>query len=251
MKKRLQIAVEWPLRYSSTFNRLSLRPPRGILLHGPPGCSKTSLVRAAASHSHASFIRMNGADIYSCYVGEAESILRDAFSLARAAAPSILFLDEIDAIVGKRSLSMVDGNPVQQRVLSTLLTEMDGIVVANNVLVIGATNRVDLLDDALLRPGRFDEIIKVDLPDENDRMQILQLYTRKLPVADDVDLNYMAGVTNGCSGADLKGLCSEAALRCLREYRHSHALNDDDKLSEDDIVVNMKHFNINKITTNI
>ncbi|PXF39980.1 Spermatogenesis-associated protein 5-like protein 1 [Gracilariopsis chorda] len=218
VKRRLKIALEWPVRYAATFNRLALKAPRGILLHGPPGCSKTSLVRAAASDSHLPFIRLSGADIYSCYLGEAERILRDAFSTARVAAPSILFIDEIDAIVGKRSISgLVDGNAVQQRVLSTLLTEMDGIVSAQGVLVIAATNRVDLLDDALLRPGRFDDILKVHLPDEHTRLGILRIHTRSLSLHPDIDLHLIARRTPRYSGADLKALCTEAALSALRE----------------------------------
>ena len=219
VKKRLKMAVEWPLLRADTFKRLGLKAPRGILLHGPPGCSKTTLVRVAASQGNASFLRLNGADIYSCYLGEAERILREGFAMARAAAPCILFLDEIDAIVGKRSIdgSRADGNGVQERVLSTLLTEMDGIVSATGVLVVGATNRVDLLDDALLRPGRFDDILEVPMPDDEARLEILRIHTAKLSLGEDVNLEIIARQTAGKSGAEIASICTEAGLAALRE----------------------------------
>ncbi|KAI0562580.1 AAA+ ATPase [Gracilaria domingensis] len=250
VKRRLQMAVEWPLRHADTFTRLGLNAPRGILLHGPPGCSKTSLVRAAASQSRAVFIRLSGADIYSCYLGEAERMLRETFATARAAKPSILFLDELDAIVGKRSTDgQVDGNGVQQRVLSTLLTEMDGIASAQGVLVIGASNRIDLLDDALLRPGRFDDILPVQLPDEHERLQILAIHTRTLSLHADVDLAQLAHRTNGHSGADLKAVCTEAGLGAMREaYLKRNKCRSMDPLqglSRDHLPsITMEHFNL-------
>lgn len=244
VKKRLKMAVEWPLRYSSTFSRLGLKAPRGILLHGPPGCSKTTLVRAAACQSHVAFLRLNGADIFSCYLGEAERILRQAFASARAAAPCILFLDELDAIVGKRSTGggQTDGNGVQERVLSTLLTEMDGVVSASGVLVIGATNRLDLLDDALIRPGRFDDVLKVDLPDEQSRLEILRIHSSGLPLASDIDLSEIAKVTSGRSGADLKSLCSEAGLAALRARLMSGSPHTNGSLADRDLQIRREHF---------
>lgn len=246
VKKRLKMAVEWPLRYPDTFRRLGLKAPRGILLHGPPGCSKTTLVRAAASESHATFLRLNGADIYSCFLGEAERILRDAFASARAAAPCLLFLDEIDAIVGKRSTGrqgQTDGNGVQDRVLTTLLTEMDGVVSASGVLVVGATNRIDLLDNALLRPGRFDDILAVGLPDEATRLQILKIHSSKLPLAEDVDLAEIASQTVGRSGADLMSICTEAGLAALREQYSGISQSQPSKLlSEGSVQISARHF---------
>lgn len=216
VKKRLRMGIEWPLKYATTFERLGMRRMRGILLYGPPGCSKTSLVRVAASQSGSAFLRLSGADIYSCYVGEAERVLREAFGAARAAAPCILFLDEIEAIVGKRGLGD-EGNGVRERVLSMLLTEMDGVAEMEGVLVIGATNRVDLLDGALLRPGRFDDILEVGLPDEKARLEILEICCRDMKMGKDVHLKEIARRSRGRSGAELKGVVMEAGMRALRE----------------------------------
>jgi transitional endoplasmic reticulum ATPase len=224
-KSRLQIAVEWPLKYPSTYKKLGLFAPRGLLLYGPPGCSKTTLVRAAATASGSNFLHLSGADVYSCYLGEAERILRSCFDAARAAAPSILFIDEIDAIVGKRdTVEKAEGNDVKDRVLSTLLTELDGITSSRGVVVIGATNRVDLLDDALLRPGRFDEIVHVGLPNAGERCEILRIHASRLPLASDTNVEDIAGaLPEGCSGAEIAALCQEAGLLALREIGYNVA----------------------------
>jgi transitional endoplasmic reticulum ATPase len=225
-KERLRMAVEWPLKHASTYKRLGLTTPRGLLLHGPPGCSKTTLVRAAATASRSNFLHISGADVYSCYLGEAERILRGCFDAARAAAPSILFIDEMDAIVGKRDAGGAQdgGNDVKDRVLSTILTELDGITSCRGVVVIGATNRVDLLDDALLRPGRFDEIVQVGLPGAAERCQILRIHAGRLPLEDDVDLDDVALLLrHGCSGAEIAAVCQEAGLLALREVGYGGA----------------------------
>ncbi|KAF9158391.1 hypothetical protein DFQ26_007708 [Actinomortierella ambigua] len=224
VKQQLQQAVEWPMLYKDTFQRLGLRAPRGILLYGPPGCSKTTLVKAIATTSGASFLSVNGAALYSSYVGESEKIIRQTFHQARLAAPSIIFLDELDTMVGKRQLSAggggggsSGGDSVQERVLSTMLNEMDGVEQASGVLVVGATNRQDLIDKALLRPGRFDRVVYVPPPDVEARLQILRIYTRGIPLANDVDLEGLARRTELYTGADLQNVCREAAMLALRQ----------------------------------
>ncbi|KAG0251795.1 hypothetical protein BG011_007368 [Mortierella polycephala] len=218
VKTQLRQAVEWPVLYKETFSRLGLKAPRGILLYGPPGCSKTTLVKAIATNSGASFLSVNGAALYSSFVGDSEKTIRETFHQARLSAPSIIFFDEIDTIVGKRSFSSSGGDgggdSVQERVLSTMLNEMDGVENAAGVLVVAATNRIDLIDKALLRPGRFDRAVPP--PDLEARRQILDIYTRDVPLADDVDLDAIAQTTELYTGADLQNVCREAALTALR-----------------------------------
>lgn len=217
-KTALQRAVEWPAQNGATLRALGIRPTRGVLLHGPPGAAKTALVRAAATAAKLPFFSLASADIYSPFLGEAERALRDAFANARAAAPSVLFLDEIDGLVGRRGFdSTATGADVRNRVLSALLTEMDGVSALGDVLVVAATNRIDCVDDALLRPGRFDEVVQVGLPDREERLAILQMYAAKLPLGRNVQLENVAQQTEGWSGARLKALCSEAGLAALRE----------------------------------
>ena len=215
-KESVRKAVEWSQKYRDVFAHFGIVPPRGILLYGPPGCSKTSIVRAAAASSNRSFISISMADIYSPYVGHAERAIRRAFATARAATPSILFMDEIDATVCKRGdESDGSGDAVQERVLSTLLNEMDGVQAAGDLLCIGATNRPDLLDSALLRPGRFSEAIYCPPPDTASRLEIFMVHTRGMRLFG-VDLGDLAIATEGCSGADIAGICTEAALNSLR-----------------------------------
>ncbi|KAJ1983053.1 hypothetical protein H4R34_001509 [Dimargaris verticillata] len=227
VKVKLKQAVEWPQQYPDTFARLGLMPPTGILLYGPPGCSKTTLARVIANQMQSSFFSLSGAALYSPLVGDSERILRDLFRRARASAPSVIFFDEIDAMVGKRQLTSqqqgsagAQGNgSVQERILTMLLNEMDGVESARSVLVVGATNRPDMLDAALLRPGRFDRLVYVPPPDATARCQILQIHTRATPLASSVDLTNLAQRTDRFSGADLANLCREAALICLRAHR--------------------------------
>ncbi len=215
VKQRLREAIEWPLKYPEKFERLGIKPPKGILLYGPPGCGKTLLAKAIATESEANFISIKGPEIFSKWVGESEKAIREIFRKARQAAPCIVFLDEIESIIPRKDL-LEDTSGVSHRVASQLLAEMDGIEDLNSVVVVGATNRPDLLDPAVLRPGRFDRLIYVPPPDEKARLQILKIYTAKMPLADDVSLEEIASMTEGYSGADLESLCREAALSTIR-----------------------------------
>ncbi|XP_067666570.1 ATPase family gene 2 protein homolog B-like [Haliotis asinina] len=248
VKAQIRQAVEWPLLYPEAFTRMGLPAPQGVLLYGPPGCCKTTLVRAAATATHSAFLSLSGAQLYSPFVGDSERMVTEVFQKSRVMAPTILFLDEIDSIVGKRSEGR-SHRGVQERVLSTLLNEMDGIGVRlddktdsatshkeaegeqilekdnmqqkqkvnnNKVLMVAATNRPDLVDDAILRPGRIDRIIYVPPPDDITRHEILRVLTRKMPL-DNVDLYILAGKTDFYTGADLENVCKEAAMLALTE----------------------------------
>jgi len=215
VKQELREAVEWPLKYPDLFKRLGIKPPKGILLYGPPGTGKTLLAKAVANESEANFISVKGPEILSKWVGESEKAVREIFQRAREAAPCIIFFDELDAIAPRRGLHTDSG--VTDRIVNQLLTEMDGIQILKDVVVIGATNRPDILDPALLRPGRFDRIIYVPPPDIEGRYQIFQIHTREMPLADDVDLRKLAEMTEGYTGADIEALCREAALNAARE----------------------------------
>jgi len=214
VKQQLREAVEWPLKYPQLFEKMGIRPPKGILLYGPPGVGKTLLAKAAATESEANFIAVNGPEILSKWVGESEKAIREIFRRARMVAPVIIFFDEIDAIAPVRGH---DVSGVTDRIVNQLLTEMDGIKPLRGVVVIAATNRPDLVDPALLRPGRFDRVIYVPPPDKKARLEILKIHTRKIPLAEDVDLNKLAEMTEGYSGADLEALVREAVLIALRE----------------------------------
>ncbi len=216
VKQELREAVEWPLKYPEVFEKMGITPPKGILLFGPPGTGKTLLAKAAATESGANFIAIRGPEILSKWVGESERAVRKIFERARQVAPAIVFFDEIDAIAPARGYRH-DTSGVTDRIVNQLLTEMDGIVPLRNVVVIGATNRPDIIDPALLRPGRFDRVIYIPPPDKEAREQILKIHTRKVPLADDVDPNKLAEMTEGYTGADLAALVREAVMIKLRE----------------------------------
>ncbi|MEM4733736.1 MAG: CDC48 family AAA ATPase, partial [Candidatus Bathyarchaeia archaeon] len=215
VKQHLKEAVEWPMKNPEIFKRLGIKPPKGILLYGPPGCGKTLLARAVATESEANFISIKGPEVFSKWVGESEKAIREVFRKARIAAPAVIFLDEIDSLAPRRGLGFSDSG-VTERVISQLLTEMDGIVTLQDIVVIAATNRPDMVDSAVLRPGRFDRLIYVPEPDEKSRLQIFQIYTKDMPLAKDVDLNQLAVATKYYSGADIESLCREAAMHALR-----------------------------------
>ncbi len=215
VKQKLIEAIEWPLKYPEKFSTMGINPPKGVLLYGPPGCGKTLLAKAVATESEANFILVNGPEIFSKWVGESEKAIREIFRKARMAAPSIIFFDEIEAIAMRKEL-LGDDSGVSYRVISQLVTEIDGVRKLSDVIVIGATNRPDLIDPAMLRPGRLDWLIYVPPPDEAARLKILKIYTRKMPLSQDVSIEYLARITDGYTGADLENLCREAALQAMR-----------------------------------
>ena len=219
VKQNLKEAVEWPLKNPERFTRLGINPPKGILLHGPPGCGKTLLARAVATESEANFISVRGPEIFSKWVGESEKAIREIFRKARMAAPSIIFFDEFDALVPSRG-SAADSR-VTARVISQLLTEIDGLISLQNVVVIAATNRPDIIDPAVLRPGRFDRRVYVPPPDTEARIRILEIKTKDMPLNEDVRLEPLARRMDGYSGADIDSVVREAGLYALRRDTES------------------------------
>ncbi|KAH8271895.1 hypothetical protein KR044_009911, partial [Drosophila immigrans] len=220
LKRTLQVSILAALQQSAAHARFGLSLPRGLLLYGPPGCAKTSIAKCLAKEAHMSFIATSAAEVYSPYVGCAERFVAQLFNTARKHAPCLIFLDEIDALVGRRTVTNgTGGGSVQLRILSTLLTEMDGIVSVagqQHILVVAATNRPDMLDDALLRPGRFDKLIHVPAPDLESRLALLQLHSQQMPFDEQVELDKIAARTERFSGADLCNLCNEAAIEAFQ-----------------------------------
>jgi transitional endoplasmic reticulum ATPase len=227
-KQELQEAVEWPLKYPESFEKFGVRPPRGVLIYGPPGTGKTLLAKAVANESDANFIAVKGPELLSKWVGESEKGVREIFRKARQTAPTVIFFDEIDSIASTRGGSSTDSG-VTQRVVNQLLTEIDGLEELQDVAVIAATNRVDILDPALTRPGRFDRHVKVDDPDEDARLAIFKVHTTNMPLSEDVELNVLAKRTEGFVGADIEAVCREAVMLTLRDSLESEK-------------VDMKHF---------
>jgi len=215
--KKVREMVELPLKRPEIFSRLGIEPPKGVLLYGPPGTGKTLLAKAVANESESNFIQVKGPSLLSMWVGKSEEGIRKIFERARQVSPCIVFFDEIDSIASKRGQSMGGGSKVTENVLNQLLAEMDGIEDLNNVIVVGATNRPDILDPALLRPGRFDRIVFVPVPEAKGRLQILKIHTKNMPLDKSVDLEKMSEETEGYTGADLEALAKEAAMLALRE----------------------------------
>jgi proteasome regulatory subunit len=218
--------VEMPLKNPGMFEDVGIDPPSGVLLHGPPGTGKTMLAKAVANQTDATFIKMAGSELVHKFIGEGAKLVRDLFELARQHEPAVIFIDEIDAIAAKRTDSKTSGDAEVQRTMMQLLSEMDGFEDRGEIRIIAATNRFDMLDRAILRPGRFDRLIEVPKPDETGREQIFKIHTRDMSVADDVDFAQLADMAVDASGADVKAICTEAGMFAIREDRTEVRMKD-------------------------
>ncbi|MCS7121304.1 MAG: proteasome-activating nucleotidase [Archaeoglobaceae archaeon] len=224
--KEIKEAVELPMLKPDLFKEVGIEPPKGVLLYGPPGTGKTLLAKAVANQTKATFIRVVGSEFVQKYIGEGARLVREVFQLAREKAPSIIFIDELDAIAARRISSDTSGDREVQRTMMQLLSELDGFNPREDVKVIGATNRIDILDPAILRPGRFDRIIEIPLPNYEGRIQIFKIHTRKMKLAEDVDFSELSRITEGASGADIKAICTEAGMFAIREERLKATMTD-------------------------
>jgi transitional endoplasmic reticulum ATPase len=263
VKEELKEAIEWPLKHADLFNKASIKPPKGILLYGPPGTGKTLLAKAVASTSESNFISIKGPELLSKWVGESEKGIREIFRKARQASPCVIFFDEIDAIAPRRSGSDGGDSHVTERLVSQMLTEIDGLEDLKGVVIIGATNRPDIIDEALLRPGRFDRLLEIPIPDNNTRKQILQIHLKKKPLASDVDIDKLVGLTDSFTGAEIEALVNAAAIAAVKEHviaKEQKEINNDqkidtnikdtskinekkeNKLKEEELEISMKHF---------
>jgi transitional endoplasmic reticulum ATPase len=242
IKQELQEAVEWPLKYQGIFKYADASPPKGILLYGPPGTGKTLIAKAAANESEANFISIKGPELLSKWVGESEKGVREVFRKARQAAPCIIFFDEVDAIAPRRGGGLGGDSHVTERLISQLLTELDGLEILTNVVVIAATNRPDIIDPALLRPGRFDRLLYVPPPDKDSRLQIIKIHTKKKPLAENISMDKLASETEGYTGADIASLSSAAVMLALREHvsRYDDPKQADSHIRE--LKIHMRHF---------
>ena len=217
-KKQLQEMILFPIEHPEKFHKFGMQPSKGVLFYGPPGCGKTLLAKAVASECSANFISIKGPELLTMWFGESEANVRDVFDKARAAAPCVLFFDELDSIaVARGGGGGGDAGGAGDRVINQLLTEMDGVGAKKNIFIVGATNRPEIMDEALLRPGRLDQLIYIPLPDQPSRLSILKANLRKTPIARDVDLNFVAQITDGFSGADLTEICQKAAKSAVRD----------------------------------
>ncbi|MEM2339344.1 MAG: AAA family ATPase, partial [Nitrososphaerales archaeon] len=240
VKRELQEAVEWPLKYPELYKKLGYSMPKGILLYGPSGTGKTLLAKAVANESEANFISVRGPELLSKWVGESERGVREIFRRARQAAPCIIFFDEIDSLAPIRGLG--GDSMVTERVVSQLLTELDGIQALSGVVVLAATNRIDMIDPALLRAGRFDKLIYVPLPDRPARLQIFNIHTRGKPLSKDVDIERIVDLTDGFSGAEIAGVVNTAVSIVLQEFVAKYPNPEDARKHLDEAVVTMRHF---------
>jgi transitional endoplasmic reticulum ATPase len=236
LKEELREAVEWPIKYKEAFDYVNVETPKGILLHGPPGTGKTLIAKALAKMTESNFISIKGPELLSKWVGESEKGVREIFRKARQAAPCIIFLDEVDALVPRRS-SGSSGSHVTENVVSQILTEIDGLEELHNVLIIGATNRLDIVDEALLRPGRFDRIIEVPNPDVKGRKHIFEIHTKKKPLANDVNIAKLVELTNSFSGAEIAAVTNRAAIAALKRYVNGKSQNVKEiKITQQDLI---------------
>ncbi|TDA34596.1 AAA family ATPase, partial [Candidatus Nezhaarchaeota archaeon WYZ-LMO8] len=240
-KQALKEAVEWPLKYPEIFEKANIKPPRGILLYGPPGTGKTLLAKAVATESEANFVSIKGPEIFSKWVGESERAIREIFRKARQAAPCIVFIDEIDAIAPRRGGDIGDAH-VTDRVVNQLLTELDGIEELRGVVVIAATNRPDIVDPALLRPGRFDRLIYVPPPDAKAREEIFKIHLRGKPLGADVNIQKLVSLTEGYTGADIAALCNTAAMIALRDFLSKYPEPEEARKHVDELKITSLHF---------
>jgi transitional endoplasmic reticulum ATPase len=240
VKKELQEAVEWPLKYPELYKAIGYSMPKGILLYGPSGTGKTLLAKAVATESEANFISVRGPELLSKWVGESERGVREVFRRARQAAPCVIFFDEIDALAPTRGMG--GDSMVTERVVSQLLTELDGIQSLQGVVVLAATNRIDMVDPALLRAGRFDKLIQIPLPDKEARGEVLKIHLKGRAVAKDVDVERLVEMTDGFSGADIASLVNTAVSIVLQRFISKYPKPEDAKKHVEEAVVTMEHF---------
>jgi transitional endoplasmic reticulum ATPase len=264
VKEELKEAIEWPLKHADLFNKADIKPPKGILLYGSPGTGKTLLAKAVASTSESNFISIKGPELLSKWVGESEKGIREVFRKARQAAPCVIFFDEIDAIAPRRSGTNGGDSHVTERLVSQMLTELDGLEDLKGVVIIGATNRPDIIDEALLRPGRFDRLLEIPMPDKDTRKQILQIHLKKKPLGADVNMDKLVDLTDRYTGAEIEALVNAAAISAVRGYiiakeqkptkeekdttdiEHQSGIKEkydnDKKEEEEQLEISMKHF---------
>jgi len=236
LKEELREAIEWPIKHKEAFDYVDVETPKGILLHGPPGTGKTLIAKALAKMTESNFISIKGPELLSKWVGESEKGVREVFRKARQAAPCIIFLDEVDALVPRRGSGGSESH-VTESVVSQILTEIDGLEELNDVLIIGATNRLDIVDEALLRPGRFDRIIEVPNPDSKGRQHIFEIHTKKKPLGNDVNIAKLVELTDGFSGAEIGAVANRAAIIALKRYVGGKSQNVKEiKISQQDLI---------------
>lgn len=243
-QRDLKELVQYPVEHPEKFEKFGMSPSKGVLFYGPPGCGKTLLAKAVANECQANFISIKGPELLTMWFGESEANVRDVFEKARQAAPCVLFFDELDSIAQQRGGSNGDGGGAADRVMNQLLTEMDGVGSKKNVFIIGATNRPDIIDTALMRPGRLDQLIYIPMPDFESRLSILRATLRKSPISKDVDISYLASQTDKFTGADLTEICQSACKMAIREeierdierqrIKDAEGMEDDEEEEEED-----------------